>query len=54
MSDDNKHKHHKKLRIECYDAYFCLECKVWLEDKCGDLECRYCKDRPDIPNVEEE
>lgn len=36
--------HHEK-----YDAYFCAYCNEWLEEKCGDPHCEYCKSRPDRP-----
>jgi hypothetical protein len=29
-----------------YDACYCLRCGEWLEDRCNDLSCQYCKDRP--------
>lgn len=32
-----------------YDAYFCAYCNVWVEPKCGDPNCEYCKNRPDKP-----
>jgi len=31
-----------------HDAYFCENCG-WLEPKCGDPKCEFCKDRPDKP-----
>lgn len=33
-----------------YDAWFCSKCNVWLERKCPDEDCEYCKDRPDKPS----
>jgi|LauGreDrversion4_2_1035121.scaffolds.fasta_scaffold06021_9 hypothetical protein len=35
---------------EEYDAYYCGPCNVWSEDKCGDVECEFCKIRPELPN----
>ena len=36
-------------RNERYDAYACLTCNVWLEERCDDPECGYCPVRPDKP-----
>lgn len=36
-----------KLRNEKYDAYYDSDTGEWLEDKCNDPECKFCKDRPD-------
>lgn len=32
-----------------YDAYYCEQCNIWLEDKCNDPECEYCPSRPETP-----
>ena len=32
---------------ETHDAYFCSECNTWLEPKCSDPGCEFCKDRRD-------
>jgi hypothetical protein len=42
-----------KQRSEKYDAYYCFECNVWLEDICSDRDCVYCKTRPLKPNEQE-
>jgi len=39
---------------EEYDAYYCAECKVWLEDICTDRECTFCMKRPLHPVVEKQ
>ena len=39
----------KKKYSEKYDAYFNVKANKWLEEKCSDTECEYCKDRPDRP-----
>ena len=39
-------------RSEKYDAYYCTKCG-WIESKCGDDECEFCKNRPDKPNLKE-
>ena len=35
---------------ELRDAYYCELCSRWLSDKCNNLNCKYCKDRPDKPS----
>lgn len=37
---------------EEYDAYYCTECNVWLEDICNDSECTFCQKRPERPLAE--
>lgn len=32
-----------------YDAYFCKQCNEWIDSKCSDPECEFCKDRPERP-----
>ena len=32
---------------EVFDAFYCPECKEWLNDKCSDEECFFCKNRPE-------
>lgn len=34
---------------ERYDAYYCIRCNEWTEKKCEDLECFYCRERPEKP-----
>jgi hypothetical protein len=34
---------------EKYDCYYCIKCNIWLEPKCGDLFCLFCKKRPTRP-----
>ncbi|ACM61770.1 hypothetical protein B0S90_0209 [Caldicellulosiruptor bescii] len=29
-----------------YDAYYCERCNIWLEPKCEDDSCEFCKNRP--------
>lgn len=38
-----------EVYCERYDAYFCAFCNEWLEEKCSDHTCYFCKDRPDKP-----
>lgn len=30
-----------------HDAYYCSVCNTWLEPKCSDIDCKFCKDRRD-------
>jgi hypothetical protein len=45
---ERKLRKEKKYSIE-YDAYYNDETNQWLEDKCGDPNCEYCKNRPEKP-----
>jgi hypothetical protein len=38
-----------RIYFEDYDAFFCASCNVWLESTCSDVNCEYCKIRPDKP-----
>ena len=40
------------LRDEEYDAYYCITCGAWQEDKCGDEDCEFCKNRPSKKDLE--
>lgn len=33
-----------------HDAYYCEKCDTWLEEKCSDLECTFCRNRPAKPS----
>lgn len=50
--DDDKCRFCKAQRCysERFDAYFCPYCNRWLESRCGDPNCEFCKDRPYFPN----
>lgn len=39
-----------KYYSERYDAFFNSETDQWLDSQCDDLECEYCKDRPEKPS----
>lgn len=39
-----------KKYCETYDAYYNPITDEWLEKKCSDPECDYCKNRPDKPS----
>lgn len=41
------------VRVENFDAYACLSCVVWLEERCGDATCSFCFARPARPYVQE-
>ena len=38
-----------RIYYEDYDAFFCVECNIWLESKCGSKNCEFCGKRPDVP-----
>jgi hypothetical protein len=35
-----------------YDCYYCIKCHIWLEPKCEDLFCLFCRKRPTRPQLE--
>lgn len=37
------------IRDDGFDAYFCAKCNEWLEEKCSDPDCHYCRQRPEYP-----
>ena len=39
----------KKKYSEKFDAYYNAKANKWLEEKCSDTECEYCKNRPERP-----
>lgn len=41
--------HNKSKYSEKYDSYYCIDCNRWIEPKCSDPNCEFCKDRPDKP-----
>ena len=46
-------KKHMKSRAEFnerYDSFFNKEKDIWLEEKCDDPDCDFCKDRPNKPS----
>ena len=34
-----------------YDAHCCPHCNCWLDDICGDINCDFCKNRPETPDM---
>ena len=38
-----------RIYYDDYDAYFCAFCNVWLESRCSDAMCEYCRSRPENP-----
>lgn len=48
---DDKCKKCNNLLIyyKIYDAFFCAYCNEWVEDNCGDINCEFCKGRPERP-----
>ena len=43
-------KYEGALRNEQYDAYYYPDTNEWIEDKCSDPECEFCKGRPEKAN----
>lgn len=39
----------KAYRDETHDAYYCPVGMVWLEERCSDPKCRFCRKRPEKP-----
>ena len=39
----------KSFSVE-HDCFYCKNCNLWLEEKCDDEECEYCRDRPPKPS----
>ena len=37
------------FRFDKFDAYCCVVCNVWIEEKCLDPTCEYCSSRPLLP-----
>jgi hypothetical protein len=35
---------------EQHDAYFCPRCRRWIERRCGDPTCQFCRQRPARPS----
>ena len=46
------HQNHKEnlKRNVYYDAMYCEVCDVWLEEKCDDIRCNFCPQRPEKPS----
>lgn len=39
-----------KYFIYRYDAWCCISCNLWLEEKCSDHNCTICANRPESPH----
>lgn len=39
----------QKLYNMEFDTNYCESCNSWLEDKCNDINCEFCKNRPVTP-----
>jgi len=39
-----------KEYCEKYDSFYDKEKDIWLEKKCKNQNCKYCKDRPEKPS----
>lgn len=40
---------HDRRYSEEYDSFYCPICMNWLEKKCKDPDCEFCRKRPDKP-----
>lgn len=45
---------HPRLYCARFDAYYCKVCDEWLEGRCRDPACEFCKDRPEKPSEMDE
>jgi len=36
-------------RDDKHDAYCCRACRRWIEPRCGDRDCEFCRNRPRKP-----
>lgn len=41
-----KCKHTYRRNHPRYDSLYCVTCRAWLETRCRDKKCGFCKDRP--------
>ena len=39
-----------KSYSEKHDCFYCEPCNLWVEEKCDDKECEYCRARPPQPS----
>lgn len=44
---------HPRAYSARWDAYYCKDCDRWIEGKCGDPDCDFCRTRPEKPSLEE-
>ena len=35
---------------QAYDAFYCRDCDIWLEEKCSDPKCEFCFGRSEKPS----
>jgi len=50
MEITNKYKLKNRRYSDHYDAYYDVEEDIWLEGKCNNKKCLFCKDRPNKPS----
>lgn len=43
---------HPRSYSQKYDSYFCADCDRWVEGRCSDPDCEFCKNRPEKPSLE--
>ena len=44
-----EHPGHRIERSDRWDSYFCVDCRIWIEDTCNDPTCGSCVGRPTNP-----
>ena len=44
-----EHPGHHIKRSDRWDSYFCVDCRIWIEDTCDDPSCEFCVGRPANP-----
>ena len=47
---DKDPAHGKLAYFAQVDAKGCVECDEWRENKCGDIDCGFCANRPERPS----
>jgi len=43
----------KRQYSEQYDAYYCQQCRKWLESMCDDPNCEFCNERPETAPLDD-
>lgn len=49
--EECKNCHQLRLYSDKHDSYFCAYCDSWLEKRCSDPHCSFCKNRPKKPSI---
>ena len=55
MTDNQKiakyHRGHEVKYCPQHDAMYCETCDEWISQHCRDIECRFCRNRPERPSM---